>query len=119
MPRSARAQFSVVADLPDQYAGAPRHFHVIIRPFQYAEWAACNTGGRFLRKTKIAVAAETPPACLRLPLPPFQARRASSRSGVSVGASARSGELSRSDNSFDTREEADAQIFRLIAVFRA
>ena len=76
--RAARPQFPVLADLPDQYTGAPRHLHGLVRPLQHAQWAACDPGGRLLRNTKAAVAAQTPTACLRLSVPSLQARRASS-----------------------------------------
>ena len=81
-----------------EYAGGDAHVDT-------GEWAARDTGRRFLRSAKPAVAVQTITACLRLPLPPFQARSSSSRSGVSMAASAWSGELSRSGDGFSTRSQ--------------
>src|SRR5580693_1310881 len=105
MPRAARTAFPVLAYLPHKYTGATRHLYGVVRPVQHAQWAARDTGRRFLRSAKPAVAAQTITACLRLPLPPFQARSSSSNGGVSMAASAWSGELSRSDDGFSTQSQ--------------
>src|SRR5580693_6464377 len=88
MPRAARTAFPVLAYLPHKYTGATRHLYGVVRPLRHAQWVARDTGRRFLRNARPAVAAQTITACLRLPLPPFQARSSSSSGGVSMAASA-------------------------------
>ena len=82
----ARTRFPVLADLPDQYTGAPRHLYGVLRPLRHAQWAACDFGGRLLRETKAVVAAQTHTACLWLSLPSLQARRGPLNRGLTWGA---------------------------------